>query len=113
MRNRDITLVRAAALLGTALVVLVESGSASSALAKPCAGSYPAADLERFLPSARLALSLPNTEAVAFEPGDRCIRITVRSAGTGRLVKLILRGVAVPRAAVQLDLAPAREAPGS
>lgn len=105
--------IRTAALLGSTLVLVVAPASASSAHYKPCAGRYAAGELERFLPSARLALSLPSTETVSLEPTDRCIRISVRSAGTGRLVKLILRGVAVPGAAVQLDIAPAREARGT
>lgn len=112
MPSHAVTLARAAGLVAPALVVLMGVASAST---KPerCAGTYAAADLERFLPGARLALSLPSTETVALEPGGRCIRITVRSEGTGRLVKLLLRGIAVPRAAIQLDVAPERRAAGS
>lgn len=112
MQIHAVTLARAAGLMALALVGLVELASASIK-PEPCAGTYAAADLDRFLPDARLALSLPSTDAVALEPGDRCIRITVGSAGTGRLVKLLLRGVAVPPAAVQLDVAPERRASGA
>jgi hypothetical protein len=110
MRSNFVVLARAGGLVGSALVMLIGTASATG---KPCTGAYAAPELERLLPRARLALSLPSTDAVAWETGDRCIRITVRSAGTGRLVRLLLRGVAVPRAAVQVDVALDRRPSGA
>jgi hypothetical protein len=106
MKMQVFTPSRAAGLACVALVTLVGTGSATDSSKDRCVGSYSAAELEGFLPRARLALSLPSTESVALESGAGCIRIAVRSVGTKRLVGLILRGVAVPRAAVQLDVLP-------
>jgi hypothetical protein len=103
MSVRSLIPVRSLVLAAGASLALVATASAS----KPrCEGGYDSAELQRFLPLARLALSLPSTESVALGPSDECIHIAVRSWGSGRLVKLILRGVAVPRAAVQVDVLP-------
>lgn len=94
---------RSLVLAAGASLALVGTASA----AKPrCEAGYDSAELQRLLPLAQLAMSLPSTESVALGPTDECIHIGVRSRGTGRLVGLILRGVAVPRAAVQVDLLP-------
>jgi hypothetical protein len=49
---------------------------------------------------------------VAVDPAIRCIGIQVRTPGTARLVKLLLRGVEVPREAVELRVVPPAAAPG-
>ncbi len=69
---------------------------------KPCGGSTVVAGLEGMLPLARIALGIPGTDQVEVDPTGRCIGIQVRTAGTARLVKLLLRGVNVPREAVDL-----------
>ena len=103
MSARSLIPARSLVLAAGALLALAATASAS----KPrCEGGYDSAELQRFLPLARLALSLPSTESVALGPSDECIHITVRSWGTARLTRLILRGVAVPRAAVQVDVLP-------
>lgn len=72
--------------------------------ARQCQGQNALPDLERFLPRARLGLELPSTRAVELNEGRRCITVTVDDVGTGRLIELLLRGVAVPRRAVLLQL---------
>ena len=69
----------------------------STAAAKPCAGRTAVPALEQMLPRARVALDLPGTDQVAVDGASRCIGIQVRSKGTARLVKLVLRGMKVPR----------------
>jgi hypothetical protein len=71
---------------------------------RQCRGAYRAEDLARYLPRARLAMSLPGTESVAVDHERRCLTVNVRSVGSGRLAELVLRGVAVPRRAVLLRL---------
>jgi hypothetical protein len=71
---------------------------------RQCSGRYAVADLERFLPMANIALQIPSTEQVTLDSAGHCIRIAVRGIGTGRLVELVLRGMAIPRRAVLLEL---------
>jgi hypothetical protein len=71
---------------------------------RQCHGRYAIQDLERYLPRARLAMSLPGTQTVTFDPTRRCITVRVESVGSGRLAELVLRGVSVPRKAVLLQL---------
>jgi hypothetical protein len=71
---------------------------------RQCSGRYPAADLERFLPLANIALQIPSAEQATLDSAGHCIRIAVRGIGTGRLVELVLRGMGVPRRAVLLEL---------
>lgn len=80
--------------------------SGSHSLAKPCRGLAPLPAPEELLPRARIALDLPGTEQVALDPTGRCIGIQVRTHGTARLVKLLLRGVEVPREVVDLRVVP-------
>jgi hypothetical protein len=74
---------------------------------RQCHGRYAVEHLEPYLSPAKLTRSLPGTRAVALDRERRCITITVESVGGGRLAELILRGMAVPRGAVLLVLAPA------
>lgn len=71
---------------------------------RQCRGRYGSEDLARYLPRARLAMSLPGTRSVAVDNARRCIVINVHSVGSGRLAELVIRGVTVPRAAVLLNL---------
>jgi hypothetical protein len=87
--------------------------SGAGALAKPCAGGTAAPGLEEMLPRARVALDIPGTEQVALDPTRRCIGIQVRTTGTARLVQLLLRGVGVPREAVDLEVVEPLPAPGA
>jgi hypothetical protein len=80
--------------IAASLVVLA---TAPDALAKPCTGRTAVPALEEMLPRARVALDLPGTDQVAVDGASRCIGIQVRSRGTARLVKLVLRGMNVPR----------------
>jgi hypothetical protein len=75
---------------------------APDTLVKPCTGLTAVPALEEMLPRARTALDIPGTEQVALDPARRCIDIQVRTQGTARLVKLLLRGVKIPRDAVDL-----------
>jgi hypothetical protein len=74
---------------------------------RQCRGAYTVAELEQYLPRAQVALQLPSTRAVEVDAERRCVTVTVEGVGAGRLVELVLRGVAVPRAAVLLQLAEA------
>ena len=80
-------------------------------LAKPCDGLTALPALEELLPRARAALDIPGTDQVALDPAGRCIGIQVRTQGTARLVKLLLRGVKVPREAVDLRVVESVPAP--
>jgi hypothetical protein len=72
--------------------------------ARQCHGTYAAEDLARYLPRAKLAMSLPGTQSVAVDNGGRCLAVRVESVGSARLAELVLRGVSVPRDAVLLTL---------
>jgi hypothetical protein len=87
--------------------------TAPDALAKPCTGLTSVPALEEMLPRARAALDIPGTEQVALDPALRCIGIQVRTQGTARLVKLLLRGVKIPREAVDLRVVEPVPAPGA
>ena len=76
--------------------------SAFDTLAKPCSGLTAVPALEEMLPRARAALDIAGTEQVSLDSARRCIGIQVRTQGTARLVKLLLRGVKIPREAVDL-----------
>ena len=89
--TRSLSLLAAAALTTPA-----------AAFAKPCNGATPVPTLESMLPGARVALDLPGTDQVAVDAATRCIAIQVRSKGTARLVKLVLRGMNVPREVADL-----------
>ncbi len=82
-------------------------------VAKPCSGLTAVPALEEMLPRARVALDIPGTEQVALDPAGRCIGIQVRTQGTARLVKLLLRGVEIPREAVDLRVVEPVPAPGA
>ena len=78
---------------------------------RQCQGAYTVAELEQYLPRAQVALQLPSTRAVAVDAERRCLTVSVEGVEAGRLAELVLRGVAVPRAAVLLQLAePERQA---
>lgn len=72
--------------------------------ARQCRGAFPVADLERYLARARLVFWLPGAHSVEVDAQRGCLTVTVEDVGTGRLAELILRGVAVPRRAVLLQL---------
>ena len=101
---------RSLALLSAAAAPLTP---ATPALAKPCSGALSVQELEDMLPRANLALALAGTEAVAIDPSGRCIGVQVRSRGTARLVKLLLRSVDVPREAVELRVVEVYTADGA
>jgi hypothetical protein len=71
---------------------------------RQCRGRFEAEQLNRFIPRARLTLWLPGTRSVAVDTARRCITIKVESIGAGRLAELVIRGVAVPRRAVFLQV---------
>jgi hypothetical protein len=71
---------------------------------RQCRGTYRAEDLARYVPRARLTMSLPGTQSVAVDNARRCLVVNVESVGSGRLAELVLRSVAVPRRAVLLRL---------
>ena len=69
-----------------------------------CHGAYTVAELQEYLPLAQVALQLPGTQAVAMDQERRCLTVTVDGYGSGRMAELLLRGMAVPRTAVLLQL---------
>lgn len=87
--------------------------SAVSASAKPCSGATGVPALEEMLPRVGLALDLPGTDQVAIDPTRRCIAVQVRTSGTARLVKLLIRGVGVPREAIDLRVVEVKPAAGA
>jgi hypothetical protein len=98
-------------------LALLSAAAASLALttgahAKPCSGAASAQELEELLPRATVALGLAGTDEVAIDPTRRCIGVQVRTSGTARLVKLILRSMEVPRGAVELRVAEVNPAGG-
>ena len=76
---------------------------------KQCRGNFELADLEGLLPRAQVAWWLPATRAVQLDSTRRCLVVSVEDTETGRLAELLLRGVAVPRRAVLLQLATGAE----
>ncbi|HYF39882.1 MAG TPA: hypothetical protein VD930_09350 [Gemmatimonadales bacterium] len=83
---------------------LLYSTDPAFAADRQCRGRYTQADLARYLPRARLAMSLPGTRSVAVDNERRCITVNVETVGSGRLAELVMRGVAVPRRAILLRL---------
>ena len=69
-----------------------------------CHGEYTVAELQAYLPLAEVALQLPGTRAVAMDQERGCLTVTVDGFGSGRMAELLLRGMAVPRTAVLLQL---------
>jgi hypothetical protein len=78
---------------------------------KPCDGLTSVTALEEMLPRARAALGIAATDQVSIDPARRCIGIQVRTKGTARLVKLLLRAVEIPRGAVDLQVVAPPSAP--
>jgi hypothetical protein len=81
--------------------------------AKPCSGSAGVQELEALLPRASVALALAGTDAVAIDSTRHCIGVQVRTYGTARLVKLILRSLEVPRDVVELRVVEVKPAGGA
>lgn len=88
--------------LTSAAAAALALASTTPASAKPCSGAASIPELEDILPRASVALALAGTDQVAIDPARHCIGVQVRTYGTARLVKLIFRGVEVPREAVEL-----------
>jgi hypothetical protein len=88
--------------LTSAAVATLALTLTTPANAKPCSGAASVQQLEELLPRASVALALAGTDEVAIDPNRHCIGIQVRTYGTARLVKLILRSMEVPREAVEL-----------
>jgi hypothetical protein len=99
--------------LASAAVATLALALTTSAAAKPCSGSASVQELENLLPRASVALALAGTDEVAIDPTRHCIGIQVRTYGTARLVKLILRSVGVPRDAVELRVVEVKPAGGA
>ena len=96
----------------SAAVAALALAVTAAPFAKPCSGETGTA-LEELLPRVRVALDLAGTDEVALDPSRRCIGVQVRSRGTARLVKLLLRGVDVPLEAVDLRVVELQPASGS
>jgi hypothetical protein len=106
-------MLRSLALSSIAVSAFALTTSGLDTHAKPCNGLTAVPALEEMLPRARAALDIPGTEQVAVDPTRRCIGIPVRTQGTARLVKLLLRGVEIPREAVDLRVVEPVPAPGA
>jgi hypothetical protein len=74
---------------------------------RQCHRAMPAERLEGYLRRATLTMAIPGTRSVTLDRQRGCLTIVVEGVGSGRLAELIIRGVAVPRSAVLLMLAPA------
>jgi hypothetical protein len=98
--------------LPSAAVAALALAVTAAPSAKPCSGEAGAV-LEELLPRVRVALDLAGTDEVALDPSRRCIGVQVRSRGTARLVKLLLRGMDVPREAVDLRVVEVQPAGGA
>ncbi len=99
--------------LSSAALATLALTQAGVAAAKPCSVRTSTPALEELLPRARTALGIAGTDQVALDPAAGCIAIQVRTSGTARLVKLLLRGLDVPRQAVDLrvvEIGPVRGA---
>jgi hypothetical protein len=103
-------MLRTTALASTAVAGVALIAGLDGAV-KPCDGRTDVAALEEMLPRARAALDIPGTDQVSLDAGRRCIGIQVRTTGTARLVKLLLRAVEVPREAVDLQVVAPPSAP--
>ncbi len=103
-------MLRTTALASTAVAGVAFIAGLDGAV-KPCDGRTDVAALEEMLPRARAALDIPGTDQVSLDAGRRCIGIQVRTTGTARLVKLLLRAVEVPREAVDLQVVAPPSAP--
>jgi hypothetical protein len=99
--------------LSLACAVAASLALTTPAYAKPCSGAASVQQLEDLLPRASLALALAGTDQVAIDPTRHCIGVQVRTYGTARLVKLILRGVEVPREAVELRVVEVKPSGGA
>jgi hypothetical protein len=104
-------MLRTTALASTAVAGFAFLAGLDGAAVKPCDGLTDLAALEAMLPRARAALDIPGTDQVSLDAGSRCIGIQVRTTGTARLVKLLLRAVEVPREAVDLRVVAPPPAP--
>ena len=99
--------------LSSAACAAIALALTAPAFAKPCSGEAGGPALEELLPRVRTALDLPGTDQVAMDPTRRCIGVQVRTHGTARLVKLLLRGLEVPREAVELRVVEVKPARGA
>ncbi|HEU4473193.1 MAG TPA: hypothetical protein VFR72_00075 [Gemmatimonadales bacterium] len=104
-------MLRTTALASAAVAGVAFIAGLDGAAVKPCDGRTDVAALEEMLPRARTALDIPGTDQVSLDAGRRCIGIQVRTTGTARLVKLLLRAVEVPREAVDLRVVAPPPAP--
>ena len=104
-------MLRTTALASIAVAGLALTAGLDGATVKPCDGLTAVAALEEMLPRARAALDIPGTDQVSLDAGRRCIGIQVRTTGTARLVKLLLRAVEIPRGAVDLQVVAPPSAP--
>jgi hypothetical protein len=104
-------MLRPTAFTSVAVAGLACTAGFADAAGKPCAGVTPLAALEEILPRARAALDIPGTDQVSLDTGRRCIGIQVRTTGTARLVKLLLRAVEIPGEAVDLQVVAPPSAP--
>jgi hypothetical protein len=99
--------------LASAAIASLALTSTTPAHAKPCSGAASVQELEELLPRASVALALAGTDEVAIDPNRHCIGIQVRTYGTARLVKLILRSLDVPRSAVELRVVEVKPSGGA
>ena len=86
----------------TALLLIPLAGASAASL-KPCAAPTGVSQ-ETLLAQAEIARGLAATDAVALDPSGSCIMVRVRTAGTARLVALLLRGVKVPSEAIRFQV---------
>ncbi|HEY7502581.1 MAG TPA: hypothetical protein VH700_00675 [Gemmatimonadales bacterium] len=97
----------------SAAIALLTFTLTTPAHAKPCSGAASVQELEELFPRATVALGLAGTDEVAIDPNRHCIGVQVRTYGTARLVKLILRSMEVPRQAVELRVVEVKPAGGA
>jgi hypothetical protein len=88
--------------LSSAALAVLALTQTVGATVKPCSVRTSTPALEELLPRVRTALGIAGTDQVALDPAAGCIGVQVRTRGTARLVKLLLRGLDVPVQAVDL-----------
>jgi hypothetical protein len=84
------------------LLLLAALHAAGGGAELKCTGTGLSRD--ELLPRARVALDLAGTEQVGPGMAPGCVAIRVRSAGTARLVMLILRGMHLPEDATEIQV---------
>jgi hypothetical protein len=89
--------------LAVSPTVLLSAILAVPVAAKPCTHSSQIS-ADSLLARGNVAMGIPGTQRVALDASGGCLQIDVRTAGTARLVGLLLRTLEVPGDAVRMKV---------